>query len=121
MAKKNFDMGKLSLQGKKPIAKAAPEEVVEDKIETAIQEIHKEEEPVPAVVEPVATKPVATRTKKKTASKVKEALAEEPIKRITFDIPASAHMEIKLFCVRNDIPLKEFLLDAVLKEMKRKQ
>jgi hypothetical protein len=112
MAKKNFDMGKLSLQGKKTLTKT---EVVEpqenESIETAIQEIHGEEKPAPAPQPKPQPKP-------KAKAKVTE-LVEEPVKRITFDIPASLHMEIKLHCVRTVIPLKEFLLNSVLKEMKK--
>lgn len=108
MAKKNFDMGKLSLQGKKTLAKTATELPQSEQIETAIQEIHKEEKPA-----------VNRSTKRKPVAKV--APQEEATKRITFDIPASMHMEIKLHCVRSGIPLKEFLLDAVSKEMKRKR
>ena len=108
MAKKNFDMGKLTLQGKKSLAKTDVVETEGENIETAIQEIHKEESPAP-----VAKK--SSRRSKTT----KEVPAEEPVKRITFDIPASLHMEIKLHCVRSGIPLKEFLMDSVMKEMKK--
>lgn len=103
MAKKNFDVSKLALQAKKPLAQTEEEDNNEDVIEAAVEEIHKEEEPEAEA----------------TPKKQKRARKKEPVKRITFDLPASLHKKIKIHCVREGVPLKEFLLDCVVKEINK--
>ena len=110
MARKKIDTDKLMLQGKKTLKKPEePTPVVKEEMDEAIEQIHGE----------VKTAPAQTKTpaRKRRATKPKTPPQKEPVKRITFDIPDSVHMQIKLHCVRNRVPLKEFLLNSVLKEI----
>ena len=102
MAKQKVDMSKLALQAKKPLAQPEEDNTV-DVIEAAVEQIHKEEEP----------------EEKATPKKQKRARKQEPVKRITFDLPASLHKKIKIHCVREGVPLKEFLLDCVVREINK--
>ena len=102
MAKQKVDMSKLALQAKKPLAQPEEDNTVEV-IEAAVEQIHKEEEP----------------EEKAAPQKQQIARKQVSVKRITFELSFSLHKSIKIHCVREGVPLKEFLLDCVVREINK--
>jgi hypothetical protein len=92
MAKEKFNVGNL-LPAKPAVIKSASHETA-PLMDRAVETIHQ----APAA----GSKPVATR-------------------KISCDLPADWYKFIKRYCVDHDITMREYLLDIIEEDLKRKQ
>lgn len=92
--KAKFDMGNLSLPNKPAVVKTEDShEVTERAVETIHrQPVHQEE-----------AKPVAVATKK-----------------ISFDLPTDKYRFIKMYCLDQDITMREYFMNLIEADYKRK-
>ena len=62
---------------------------------------------------------IVTRPKKKLEeadSWIRDRTDQEPIKRLTLDLPASLHARVKMECAREGITMKAMLIDYLSKK-----
>lgn len=131
MAKEKFNMSNLGLPAK-PVVVKPVEPVEAQKIaEAAVENIHADEPPKtekrgrPA--KKTIEKPAAKAEKPlRSAPTARSRFAELPdapsgeLRKISLDLPLEWFKAIKFHCVEHDITMREFLMDVIARDLKRR-
>ena len=70
---------------------------------------------------PPATKPAAKRraTSRKTTASAPAQPEKEPFMRMTFDVPKSLHLQLKLYALQNGTTIKAHMLKLIEQSLKK--
>ena len=139
MAKEKFNMGNLALPAKPQILKSETAPQAEKMAEKAVETIHPDapaergagQGSAPQKAAPRAAAPPKTTTakpKKVVAAKppARPRLAELPdaasgeLRKISLDLPVEWFKHIKFHCVEHDITMREFLMEVIERDLKKR-